>query len=422
MKIVFWWHGSTHYFNLLLSKLNNSLEFDVLYAKPKGLYSIGDGVYQTDSGANFPIFEFEEKRSDKFGYLYFVGFEEFLLEQKPDILILTDNHLSNLLYNKPLIKIIKRLKIKTVLKSIPFRINSYSDEKSKLKLLLSTINEPQLHRVPRLFKKLIRDLKIDKLYLKAYLMKKMASTLSKRKKIYNVVDAHLNYIDSAYEVYGSYGVPKEKIFVTYNSPDTDLLLSIKEKIEKEERILPYSNNRILHLSRLAEWKRVDMLILAVFHLKERFPEIELLIVGDGSEKEKLQEMARSLNIVDRVIFVGGIYDLNLLCKYIFSSSIYVLAGMGGLSINDAMTFGLPVICSVCDGTEKYLVKENYNGIYFEENNQLDLEKKISFLLNNPEIARIMGANSESIIKNEINVNTVINNYIQAFKKILKIYN
>ncbi len=417
MKVLFWWHVTTHYFNLILSKLNSRSEIEIVYAKPSEQYKYYDGGYQTKDGANFPIFEFEEKKSEKYGYYYFEGFENFIREQKPDIIILTDIHLNNLLYNKPLIKVIKTLGIKTVLKSIPFRLDTYDKELLKLNTALSINNQPSLNRVPDPFKKIIRLFWIDKLYIKVVLRERILSSLTSRKKAYNIVDAHLNYIEEAYKVYGSYGVPKEKIFITYNSPDTDLFFSIREKVEKEARLMPNSKFRILHLSRLAEWKRVDMLIIAVSHLKDLFPEIELLIIGDGSEKENLRQMAISLNVEDRVTFVGAVYDIHLLAKYIISSSIYVLAGMGGLSINDAMAFGLPVICSVCDGTEKYLVKENYNGVYFKENDQADLEKKITYLLSNPELIKLMGENSTRIIKNEINIKIVVNNYVKAFKSI-----
>jgi glycosyltransferase involved in cell wall biosynthesis len=419
MKVLFWFHGTTHYYNLILSKLNTCSEVEIIYAKPKGECNIGDGVYQTNEGSNFPIFEFYEKKSEKYGYYYFEGFETFILNQKPDIIVLTEKHLNNLLYNKSLIYVINKTGIKTILKSIPFRINSYEDEVNNIISLLSKNHSPRLQRIPDGLRKIIRYFGIDKIYSKTVLRRNLLSSLSKRKRAYNVVDAHLNYVEEAYRIYGSYGVPREKIFITYNSPDTDLLFSIKEKIAKEPKILPESRYRILHLSRLAEWKRVDMLIIAVAHLKDIFPEIELLIIGDGNEMGKLRQMALNLNVSNQVNFIGGVYDLNILAKYISSSSIYVLAGMGGLSINDAMTFGLPVICSVCDGTEKYLVKEGYNGFYFETGNQESLESKIKDLLNNHELCKKMGQNSFQIIKDDVNIHTVVNGYLRAFSNLTK---
>ena len=88
--------------------------------------------------------------------------------------------------------------------------------------------------------------------------------------------------------------------------------------------------------------------------------------------------------------------------------------MGGLSINEAMCFSKPIICSVCDGTEKHLVLDEYNGKYFEEDNESDLTNKIIYLLSDQHKLKIMGENSEKIIIDKININTVVNGYSNAF--------
>jgi glycosyltransferase involved in cell wall biosynthesis len=102
-----------------------------------------------------------------------------------------------------------------------------------------------------------------------------------------------------------------------------------------------------------------------------------------------------------------------------SSTIYVLAGMGGLSINDAMCFGLPVICSVGDGTEKKLVRDGFNGKYFKEGDEDDLVEKITYLFTHPQLLRQMGHNSTAIIKNEINIHTVVKGFTDAFEFVAK---
>ena len=99
-----------------------------------------------------------------------------------------------------------------------------------------------------------------------------------------------------------------------------------------------------------------------------------------------------------------------------SSSVYVLAGMGGLSINEAMSFGKPVICSVCDGTEKELVRNGYNGFIFLEGDKKDLADKIRKLLDDPQAVKRMGQNSFEIIQNKVNINSVLDGYQRAFKR------
>lgn len=120
------------------------------------------------------------------------------------------------------------------------------------------------------------------------------------------------------------------------------------------------------------------------------------------------------DIEKNVKFIGSIYNPVTLGRYLNSSSIYILAGIGGLSINEAMIFEKPIICSVCDGTEKKLVREDFNGKFFKEDDLDDLVEKIDLLFGNKEKLNQMGKNSLSIIKNEVNIHTVINGYIKTF--------
>jgi glycosyltransferase involved in cell wall biosynthesis len=424
MKILFLFHGTTHYFNLITSQINKKKGIEILYIYPKTTSdSMGAGVFQTREGANFQFVELEEKRHPEKSYSYFVGLNQFVADNKPDIILCDSIYLESLFFDESLRALFKRLNIKVILKSIPFQIKKYNEVIEEFENKIKNTSLPPFNSFPVVIRKLLKFLKFDFLYKRVYMDRKAYKNFWKKlhlkKDIYNFPDGHVNYIEDAYAIYGSYGVPKEKIFITYNSPDTDLLFSIKEKIEKESPVLAENNFRFIHLSRLVEWKRVDMLIKAVKNLKEKYPQVELLVVGEGPEKENLINLAVSLGVKDSVKFLGGIYDTSVLGKYLMSSSIYTLAGMGGLSINDAMVFGLPVICSVCDGTEKYLVREDYNGLYFENGDQESLEAKIKYLFDNPEKRLKMGENSLSIIKNEINIHTVVGGYLNAFKYVTK---
>jgi glycosyltransferase involved in cell wall biosynthesis len=92
--------------------------------------------------------------------------------------------------------------------------------------------------------------------------------------------------------------------------------------------------------------------------------------------------------------------------------------MGGLSINDAMAYGLPVICSVCDGTERDLVTHHGNGLFFRENNVVDLSEKIALLLRDPALRKKMGEASLRVIEERINLESVSDRYLDAFRKIV----
>ena len=400
MKVFFIDNGLTHYYNQVLNRLNALPGVEMVAVVPKeSSASIGEAVYQTRKGVSFRIFELEEY-SLAF-YSSFRGLRKLLLDEKPDIVIVGEFHLFTFVFNLPVVLAMKRLGVKLILKSIPFRIRTFEEA---IKML--HVPSKAVRKLPRPLAVLIQISGVERLLQLVY--------LHLRKYAFNLPDAHADYIEDAYDIFGSYGVPRDKIFITTNSPDTDLLLAVRESLADSEMILPPSDYRLIHVGRLVEWKRVDMLIRAVARLRGRFPDTELLVAGFGPEEEGLKRLAAELGVADSVKFLGGVYDPATLGRYLLASSVYVLAGMGGLSINDAMCFGLPVICSVCDGTEKKLVREGFNGRYFNSDDEDDLVEKITWMFHHPEERRRMGENSISIIRDEVNIHTVIKGFTDTF--------
>jgi L-malate glycosyltransferase len=115
--------------------------------------------------------------------------------------------------------------------------------------------------------------------------------------------------------------------------------------------------------RLVEIKRIDIFLRAVKILKDTNPEIKTLIIGDGPERSKLEQLAVELGIDKNVNFAGFHNDIE---NWLRKSSIFVLTSDSeglSLSMMEAMMCGLPVVVSdvgdladlVEDGRNGYLV-------------------------------------------------------------------
>jgi len=397
MKVLFTFGGLPHYYNNVLSRLNsvNNLEIAVVVPSGKG-ETLGKGVHQKAEGIDFKLYKLPEYRSF-YGKPFFRNFNKVLRTEKPDAIVFIWPYILALLFKPLLLLKLKISGTKIIFKDIPFQLPKYNEA---LRFYLS--NGHLTENLDTEGKKKFTD------------VLKYTSVQLIRKMYYGLVDAHVNYVEDAYDILPTYGVKRQSIFITYNSPDTDLLYAAREKAESTDPMLPPNTFRIIHVGRLVEWKRVDLLIKVTARLKEIYPLTELIIIGDGPQEVRLKELADELNITNAVKFIGGVYDPITLGKYLSESSIYVLAGMGGLSINEAMVFDKPVICSVCDGTEKKLVREGYNGRYYKEGSEDDLYEKIEFFFSNPDQTERMGKNSGKIIRHDVNIHTVINGYLQAF--------
>jgi glycosyltransferase involved in cell wall biosynthesis len=404
MKVLFLFGGLPHYYNAILNRLNalDNVEVQVVIPSEKGK-TLGSGVFETEKNVHFRKFRLEEYSPlGGLGKPYFKGLRQLIEEQKPNILVLSYPYSLSFAFDFSLRRYCKKHGIKTVIKEIPYQVPLYTESVSYYfngKFVTEDLSDPP------------KDTLANRIRY---------WTLAKvRKYYYQLADAHVNYIEDAYEILGSYGVAKEKIFITYNSPDTDEILSVRARIEQQPSILPSHPRRLIHVGRLVKWKKVHLLINVVKRLKANYPDVQLVVVGSGPEEENLKKQVAGLGLEKDIIFTGGIHDTATLGRYFLCSTLYVLAGVGGLSINDAMCFGKPVLCSVADGTEKMLVTNDYNGYFFENDNETDLYQKIAYLFAHPERIAEMSKNSEKIIREKINVHTVINGYVRAFEYVMR---
>jgi glycosyltransferase involved in cell wall biosynthesis len=398
MHVCFMMAGLPHYFTLVLNKLATDYAIEVSIIKPnKRSKSIGSGVHEETGNNRFRIIDLEEYTTwyDK---PFFKDIKPALLEYKPDVLVVSWPYILHFAMSRSFWQWTREQNIRLIYRDIPFNVPEWGKVRA---FYYGVGNQNEDFSLTR------------KKTLRGYLNTLLLTTL---RRIYmHRADAHVYYVDDAIRIAGSYGVPREKIFITANSPDTDELLAAYEQVRNEEPVLPPNPYRLIHVGRLVKWKRVDLIIEAVKRLQNRYPAIELLVVGYGPEEETWKKTAIDSGVADRVKFVGGVYDSVSLGRYLHASAIYVLAGMGGLSINDAMCFAKPVICAVADGTEKRLVREGYNGSYFENGSSASLTEKIDYLLADPGRVTVFGEHSLQIIQNEVNIHIVLKEYVRAFE-------
>lgn len=337
-----------------------------------------------------------EKKKAIYGKNVLVGFKKAIEKIQPDIIIFVWPYFLELVVNPSLRRFLKSRNISIAIKEIPFFTPSYkeSQEEFRNKAVQSMQHEKILN---------------DKLNF--FLQKKARRILYSK-----IVDFAFNYIEAGKKIVGSYGLPQNRIFITYNSDNTDDMMLAVSKAHQQHEIKkkPY---KLIHIGRLVPWKRVDLLIQACAKLAPTFPEIEVDIIGNGPELEALKDLAKAEGVADKVHFVGAIYDNIVKAKYFLESSIYVLAGMGGLSINEAMAYALPIACSVCDGTEHHLVFEGKNGRYFQTDNLESLVNVLKDMLSNQDRLLKMGKESLKIIQKNINEHVVVQAYLDAFQQI-----
>ena len=136
---------------------------------------------------------------------------------------------------------------------------------------------------------------------------------------------------------------------------------------REQYHIPQDATVACFVGRLGREKSVDVLLR--FWAQEMKPQdnMRLLIIGDGPEKEPLEQLAQQLGITDTVIFTGKVLHPDL-PPYIHTCDIYVTASLSdtnSISMLEGMAGGLPVL-QLYDELNADQVTDGVNGYMFRD--------------------------------------------------------
>jgi glycosyltransferase involved in cell wall biosynthesis len=156
--------------------------------------------------------------------------------------------------------------------------------------------------------------------------------------------------------------------------------------------------RVLYVGRLVRRKGVDDLVRAVATLKASVPQMRLTVVGDGPEKQNLQDLVLQLNLSGSAEFRGTLTGAELDTEY-EKCSVLVLpskdvssdtANEGlGLALIEASMHGKPLIGTSHGGIPE-IVEDGENGLLVPPGDPKALSLALREIFTNPEMARNMG--------------------------------
>lgn len=176
-------------------------------------------------------------------------------------------------------------------------------------------------------------------------------------------------------------IPGEKIVQIYNA----------SPIEEVER---YQHDRpvVLAMGRLCYQKGFDMLIEAWHLIAERFPDWTLRIVGDGEDKQMLQDQLRHWKLTNVVLVPA---TKNPKEEYL-NAGIFVLSSRYeglGLVLLEAANMSLPLVSFDCDNGPREIIQEGVNGCLVPPNDVPQLAKILQRMMEDTELRQRMSAHA-----------------------------
>lgn len=181
----------------------------------------------------------------------------------------------------------------------------------------------------------------------------------------------------------------------------------------------FSRPTIIYIGRFSLNKRLDWLLQATAILRRRFPEIQTLIVGTGTEKlkEKLLDMQNELGLEGNVEFTGEISETKKI-ELLKKSHLLVLPSTTEgcpLVLIEAMACSVPVVASNVGGIPEIVME---NGVLVQDKEE-EFAEKIGNLLDDEKLMEKMGKAGRHRVEKELNWDTVTGRYLEFFNSFLK---
>jgi glycosyltransferase involved in cell wall biosynthesis len=211
-----------------------------------------------------------------------------------------------------------------------------------------------------------------------------------------------------------WGIADEKIAVVYSALYPLEVNSSRDTLRSQ---LEYSYPTLVSAARLVPWKGFRVLIEVVDSLKERFPDISLVIIGDGDQRTVLERQVAKKGLSEHVRFTGRI-SKDALGASLKAADVFVLnTAYEGLShqIIEVMDLGVPIVTTKSGGNPE-LITNGVNGYLVDFNDATQLEESIIRVLSHPESRERM-TQSARLRSKDFQKNIVVEGVVSVLKNI-----
>jgi len=153
------------------------------------------------------------------------------------------------------------------------------------------------------------------------------------------------------------GYPKSKISVVYNGVDEALFHPLNQAESRRQLNLPSDRKILLFVGTLSRYKGIDLLLSAFQALDN--PEIRLIFIGQGSERQLIEDFITEHSLQDRVLLTGAVPHSQLPFYYAASDVVVLPSLAEGVPnvILEALAMGKPVVATKVGGIPEIFTGE-----------------------------------------------------------------
>ena len=182
--------------------------------------------------------------------------------------------------------------------------------------------------------------------------------------------------------------------------------------------LPEMSHTAIYVGRLAPEKELATLLRAFHQVVREAPRARLVLVGDGPERTRLQEMATALDLGDKVRFTGML-DTKQVLRWLRASDVFVLvSSLEGLplSLIEAMAVGLPSVVSDIPATRQ-LVSHEKTGLVTPLGEEAAVAAALLRLFNDAVLGERFGSAARQEVAAKFSTEHVAQSYETLFSRL-----
>lgn len=163
---------------------------------------------------------------------------------------------------------------------------------------------------------------------------------------------------------------KQKAELQLKMPTKIIIAAPNSLISKTKMVTqkPKESLNLIYVGRLTEQKKPLFLVKVFIKNIDQYPKnTNLIIVGAGIEKKKIENFLKANKVKNRVKLMGHIYDYAELKKLYSNAFFSVSPSLAGLSITQSFSFGVPILISEFEkhGPELEAVQIGSNALFFK---------------------------------------------------------
>jgi len=226
---------------------------------------------------------------------------------------------------------------------------------------------------------------------------------------------------SSFRMVVGFGADEGKVKLIIHGADLKMFHPVEDREEfKKDLGVPQSYHIVISTRSLESIYDIDTLIKAVPHILDDCPNTYFLIIGDGTQRRKLEELTHKLGVTENVRFVGLLPNYEI-PKFLGISDVYVstsLSDTTSVSLLEAMACELPVVVTDLEGNREW-IKNGRNGFLFPQGHFKALAEKVIYLVKNEDTRRKFGIIGRRIVEKEAGYDKEMGKMEKLYKDLIE---